>query len=132
MPASPWPLQVFYDGACPLCSREVAVYRRRDRLARIQWIDIAQPAFDAPSFGLDPAGVQQVMHAKTADGRLFTQVGAFVQIWHALPGFPWRALRALFAIPGVISLANIFYRLFAKNRYRLTGRCTPERCSTRP
>lgn len=127
-----WPLQVFYDGACPLCSREVAVYRRRDQLGRIAWVDISRPEFQAAEFGLDPARVQQVMHARAPDGGVFTQITAFVKIWQALPGWPWALLRAVFAIPGMIPLANIFYRLFARNRYRLTGRCTPESCSTRP
>lgn len=122
-------LQVFYDGACPLCSREVRHYRKRDRHHRIDWVDIAAPTFHAPDYGLDSAGVQQVMHARGPDGTLYTQLAAFVQIWKALPARPLTTpLRWLLAIPGVIPLANIFYRLFARNRYRLTGRCTPESC----
>jgi predicted DCC family thiol-disulfide oxidoreductase YuxK len=133
MTASPWPLQVFYDGACPLCSREVSHYRGRDRHHHIQWVDIAQPDFQATDYGLDPARVQQVMHARLADGRVVTQVAAFVKIWEALPpGLLTTPLRWLLKIPGLLPLANVAYRLFARNRYRLTGRCTPESCSITP
>ena len=35
-------LTVFYDGACPLCRREIAFYRRRRGAARIRWLDISR------------------------------------------------------------------------------------------
>jgi predicted DCC family thiol-disulfide oxidoreductase YuxK len=126
-------LQVFYDGACPLCRREVRHYMKRDRAHRIDWVDIALPTFHAEAFGLDGKRVQQVMHARTSDGRVYTQVGAFVKIWEALPaGLGTTPLRWLLKIPGMLLLANLFYRLFARNRYRLTGRCTPESCAITP
>ncbi|MFT6308343.1 MAG: putative DCC family thiol-disulfide oxidoreductase YuxK, partial [Halioglobus sp.] len=31
---------MFYDGACPLCSREVAHYRRIDTNNNVSWLDI--------------------------------------------------------------------------------------------
>ncbi|MFC1609871.1 DCC1-like thiol-disulfide oxidoreductase family protein [Myxococcota bacterium] len=34
-------IELFYDGACPLCSREVKAIRRLDRKGRIQFTDIA-------------------------------------------------------------------------------------------
>ena len=54
-----WPLQVFFDGACPICSREVRFARKRDKLGRIQWVDIAATGFDAAALGLDPLRIHQ-------------------------------------------------------------------------
>jgi predicted DCC family thiol-disulfide oxidoreductase YuxK len=123
-----WPMQVFYDGACPLCSREMAHYRKQDRRHRMEMVDIAAPGFEAGAYGLDAGKVQQMMHVRMADGRVFTQVRAFVKIWQATPTW-WNALlRGLLKVPGVMWLAGVFYRWFARNRYRLTGRCTPESC----
>jgi predicted DCC family thiol-disulfide oxidoreductase YuxK len=130
---APGHVQVFYDGACPLCSREVRHYRKRDREGRIDWIDIARPDFRPEDFGLDLQRLQQVMHARLPDGRVVTQVGAFVKIWEALPWSPFTGLlRLILKIPGMLALANLFYRAFARNRYRLTGRCTPESCTLPP
>ena len=35
---------VLYDGACPVCSREIAHYRRRKGSERINWVDIRTDA----------------------------------------------------------------------------------------
>jgi predicted DCC family thiol-disulfide oxidoreductase YuxK len=123
-----WPMQVFYDGACPLCSREMAHYRKHDRHGRLETVDIAAPGFDAGKYGLDPEKVQQMMHVRMADGRVFTQVRAFVKIWEAQRTAWTTFLRYLLKVPGMMWAAGIFYRWFARNRYKLTGRCTPESC----
>jgi predicted DCC family thiol-disulfide oxidoreductase YuxK len=129
MSAATGQLQVFYDGACPLCRREAAHYQKRDRDGRILWIDIARPDFHAAAFGLDPVRVQQVMHARDPDGHIYTELRAFVKIWECLPGFLPFLLRTLFKIPGTLLVGGVLYRAFARNRYRLTGRCTPESCN---
>ncbi len=126
-------IQVFFDGACPLCSREIRHYDKLDREDHIQWVDIAAPTFNAPDYGLDPVRVNQAMHARSPDGTIYVGVEAFMQIWRALPKRLWTSfLLGLLKIPGMMSLARLFYRLFAANRYRLTGRCTPESCSINP
>jgi predicted DCC family thiol-disulfide oxidoreductase YuxK len=102
---------------------------KRDRDHRVDWIDIALPTFHAEAFGLDATRVHEVMHARTADGQVFTEVQAFIHIWKALPPtLMTTAPVALLKIPGMLPLANVLYRLFARNRYRLTGRCTPDSC----
>jgi hypothetical protein len=40
MPTTP-ELTIFFDGACPLCRREIAHYLRRDRSGRLAALDIA-------------------------------------------------------------------------------------------
>jgi predicted DCC family thiol-disulfide oxidoreductase YuxK len=54
-PLAPPRLRVYYDGLCPLCSREIAYYRIKDRPNLIDWIDITGEGFDAAAEGLDPA-----------------------------------------------------------------------------
>lgn len=118
------PLRVFYDGACPVCSREMAFYKRRDSNRRLECIDIAGPQFAAADYGLDAARADEVMHVRTADGRTDTGVYAFVAIWEALGmGLPV----ALTRIPGVLSVMRWGYRLFAANRRRLMAACGARR-----
>ena len=41
MADNPKPI-VFFDGSCPLCSPEVAHYRKLDSFQKIQWVDITR------------------------------------------------------------------------------------------
>ena len=48
--------EVFFDGACPLCRREIEMLQRLDRgRGRIRFTDIAAPDFDAYAIGRTPA-----------------------------------------------------------------------------
>jgi predicted DCC family thiol-disulfide oxidoreductase YuxK len=122
-------VQVFFDGACPICSREIAWGRRRDRSSRIEWIDIAGADFRAEAYGLDGRRIHEVMHVRDALGRVHTGVDAFVQIAQALPrSFLTVMFLSLLKVPGAMWVARGYYKWFARNRYRLGGRCTAESC----
>jgi hypothetical protein len=43
---------MFYDGGCPLCSREIKHYRRLDSAGRIDWIDISRDASLLQAMGI--------------------------------------------------------------------------------
>ena len=126
----PFDLTVYYDGLCPLCSREIAHYRKKDSANQIQFIDITDPKFSAEAVGLDPRRVNQVFHVRTANGTLLTGVDAFAEIWRILPGFSplyWLSQQAAGR-----GLMNLGYRVFVKIRPLLprkeacdTGVCHP-------
>jgi predicted DCC family thiol-disulfide oxidoreductase YuxK len=44
-------LEVFYDGACPLCRRELELLRRWDRRRRLRMADVSNSAFDPQTIG---------------------------------------------------------------------------------
>lgn len=77
----------YYDGGCPLCSKEIAHYRRVDRAERIRWIDLTTDAEALSAVGLDVATAMRRLHVRDADGRLLSGVPAFVAIWQQLPGY---------------------------------------------
>lgn len=85
--AGPVALTVYYDGLCRVCAHEISIYRKRDREARVRWVDIMDPHFSALTEGLDPEKVHVEMHAKRSDGSLAIGVEAFVEIWKVVPGF---------------------------------------------
>eukprot|EP01037_Dinobryon_pediforme_P001936 gene1936-1968_t len=60
---APAPLQVYYDGGCPVCSREIAFYKTRPGTNGFRWIDVnaASPADLGPGLTRDLALAR--MHA---------------------------------------------------------------------
>lgn len=129
--ASGWDLKLLYDGDCPLCSREVALLRRRDRRSRIRFEDIAAPDFDAARYGLDRETVMARIHAVLPDGRVIEGMEVFRRAYTAV-GLGW--LLAPSRWPGIGRVFDAAYRVFARNRLRWTGRsgasCDAGHCDT--
>lgn len=90
-PAAPQPemppVTVYYDGACPLCSREIAVYRRQDGANGICWVDVSTEAPEALPDGLTRSAALARFHVRGADGKLRSGAAAFLSLWHSLPRF---------------------------------------------
>lgn len=99
---------VFYDGACPLCSAEIGLYRKQDAKGALTLIDVSQAA-DLPS-GLTQAAAMARFHVMTQDGHILSGAAAFVEVWRALPG--WRWLARLSDLPGMLWLMERAYRGF--------------------
>jgi len=116
-------VEVFYDGDCPLCMREIRMLMRKDRAARIVFTDIASPSFDATAHGTTHAALMARIRGRLPDGSWIEGVEVFRQLYTAI-GFRW--LVAITRVPGLSHLLSLGYRLFAANRLRLTGRCAPD------
>ena len=118
-------IEVFYDGDCPLCMREIAMLQRRDRAGRIRFTDIAAAEFDAHRFGKSWDELMARIHGRLPDGTWIEGVEVFRRLYAAV-GF--RRLAALSRLPLVRHALDWGYRLFARNRLRLTGRCAAGTC----
>jgi predicted DCC family thiol-disulfide oxidoreductase YuxK len=128
-------LRILYDGACPLCLREVRFLSQRDQHLhpgeqRLAFVDINDPAYDpAAHAGVDYRAAMGRMHGISADGAVLRDVAVFRRAY-ALIGLGW--LYAPTNWPGVRQLANAAYGLWARWRLRLTGRASLEQlCSDR-
>jgi predicted DCC family thiol-disulfide oxidoreductase YuxK len=116
-------VEVFFDGACPLCMREIRMLRSRDHAQKIQFTDIAAPTFDAHTYATTQAELMAKIRGRLPDGTWIEGVEVFRRLWGAV-GF--RRLVAFSRLWGVSHLLRGFYHLFAKHRLRLTGRCAPD------
>ncbi|MCC5866837.1 MAG: DUF393 domain-containing protein [Wenzhouxiangella sp.] len=101
---------VWYDGGCPLCSREIALMRRLDRLGRIEFVDVDADNANCP---LDRAQLLARFHAREG-GRIHDGAAAFAAMWRAIPWL--RPLGLLARIPPVLWMLEGGYRLFLKFR----------------
>jgi predicted DCC family thiol-disulfide oxidoreductase YuxK len=128
-------LRILYDGACPLCLREVRFLRERDRrlhpdAPRLAFVDINDPGYDPEAHaGVDYRAAMGRIHAISGEGEVLRDVAVFRRAY-ALIGLGW--LYAPSAWPGLRQLADAAYGLWARWRLRLTGRPSLEQlCSDR-
>ncbi len=122
--------KIFYDGACHLCAREIDHYKKIDTENRIEYVDIADPNFNALEEDLDPKMVNKYLHVKDKEGNPITGVDAFIEIWKELPQYNW--LAKLAKAPLISPAMRIGYKIFAEIRPHLpkkknhcsSGACT--------
>lgn len=113
----PETLTVLYDGACPLCLREIAHVKglaqgRSDNT--LCFIDISAGANVDAALAADRAMLLARFHVQCADGSRLNGAQAFVAMWSRLPG--WRWLARLSRLPGVLALMELAYRGFLRLR----------------
>jgi predicted DCC family thiol-disulfide oxidoreductase YuxK len=116
-------VEVFYDGDCPLCMKEIKMLQRLDRAQRILFTDIASPKFDPSSLNKSFEDLMARIHGRLSDGTMIEGVEVFRRLYAAV-GF--RRMAAFSRWPGISHLLQLAYHLFAKNRLRLTGRCADD------
>jgi predicted DCC family thiol-disulfide oxidoreductase YuxK len=72
---------VWYDGACPLCIREIALMRWLDAQHSIEFLDIAPADAVCP---LDRQLMLARFHA-SEDGVILSGAAAFAAMWRVIP-----------------------------------------------
>ena len=123
---SEWTVEVFYDGDCPLCKREIATLQWMDRKDRIKFTDISVPDFRAADLGKEMDVLMAEIHGRLPSGQWLVGVEVFRRLYSAVGFGP---LVALTRLPLVSHTLDWGYRIFAKNRLRFTGRCSADSCS---
>ncbi len=116
-----WRIKLLYDGACPLCVREVNFLRRCDRdRGLVAFVDIADPNYRAAdNGGVDFETAMGRIHAVLPDGTVIKNVAVFREIYTIL-GMGW--VYAITRLPVVGALADWLYGIWADWRLPLTGR----------
>ena len=105
-------LTVLFDGACPLCRREVGVYQALEPAQPVAWLDVSEA-----SAALTPEERARYLarfHVRRQDGSLLSGAAAFVALWRVMPG--WRWLARFATLPGVTPVLEQLYRGFLRVR----------------
>lgn len=108
------PVKVWFDGACPLCLREIALMRRLDKRGAIIFVDVAAGA--DPSCPIDRAQLLARFHAEE-DGVVHSGAAAFAAMWRAIPLL--RPLGLAARNGAVLRVLEAAYVQFLKVRPRL-------------
>ncbi len=108
---------VYFDGSCPLCTVEIAHYKKQAQDADISFVDVS--AQNDLGADLTQDAAMKRFHVRLPDGSLVSGARGFVAVWEALPKWRWAARLA--HIPGVPFVLEIGYRLFLPIRPVLSG-----------
>jgi predicted DCC family thiol-disulfide oxidoreductase YuxK len=109
-------LSVYYDGACPLCQKEMAVYRSLlplDGVGAVDYVDVRDAATPLPE-GSTRGQLMARFHVRRANGEWLSGAAAFLALWARLPG--WRYLAWMGHLPGAPWLMERAYRWFLRHR----------------
>ncbi|MGC1487370.1 MAG: DCC1-like thiol-disulfide oxidoreductase family protein, partial [Albidovulum sp.] len=112
------------DARCSLCARGAAWIARNDKAHEFTIVPLQSDLGHALMlhYGLDPADPTSWLYVQ--DGRAYSSLDAFIRVGRRLGGV-WMGLGVLRILPP--PLQNAFYRLVARNRYRVFG--TADLCS---
>ena len=108
---------LYYDGACPICSSEVARLEQMGA-ATLNLVDIH--GTDVAQIQAEKIDLLKTLHYATARGEILTGIDANIAAWqHTSLGFLWRWLRW----PLIYPMARQCYNFWARIRFdRLYGR----------
>ncbi len=118
---------VVYDGDCKVCTRLSKVLRDWDRPQRIEVVSSQAPGVMARFPWIPPRAYVEALQLVAADGTTWQGATAIEQLLNILPR--GRLASWVFKVPFARSLADGFYRWFARNRYRLG---CGEHCQSQP
>jgi predicted DCC family thiol-disulfide oxidoreductase YuxK len=108
---------VVFDGDCRICTRLSRVLRDWDAGRQLEVVSSQQPGVTARFPWIPPRAYAEALQLIAADGTTWQGAAAIEQLLTVLPR--GRLISWVFRIPFVRTLADRFYRWFARNRYRL-------------
>jgi predicted DCC family thiol-disulfide oxidoreductase YuxK len=118
---------VVYDGTCKVCTRLARVLEKWDKTQQLEIVP-SQAAGVAARFPWIPArAYAEALQLVAANGTTWQGSAAIEQLLNVLPR--GKSISWIFHIPFVRTIADRFYKWFARNRYKLG---CGEHCQSRP
>ena len=113
---------LFWDGACPLCRREIAYYKWLDSgERRVEWIDVQAEPERLEAHGVTLEAALARIHGLDRRGALLVGMPAFLAVWEVLPY--WRLLPPIVrSLPFAMPLIDRAYAWWAKRRLGISAR----------
>ena len=114
-------IEVFFDGKCGLCSKEISYYQGIAPAGIFAWMDIAHDPSPLRAHGIPQADALRHLHVRDANGHWHKGVVAFIIIWKHLRY--WRILAAFAGLPIILQIASAVYNQFADYRFARLAHC---------
>ena len=114
-------IEVFFDGKCGLCSKEISYYQSIAPNGIFVWMDIANDPAPLLNYGITQADALRHLHVRDTLGNWHKGAEAFIIIWNQLRY--WRLLAAVVGLPIIRPIVNALYNKFADFRFAKLAHC---------
>jgi predicted DCC family thiol-disulfide oxidoreductase YuxK len=103
-------LNVFYNGACPVCRFEISHYQalaEKCHIDNLVFTDLAAHPNALARYSLRADQAKRRLYAETAGEALMSGIDSFIAIWERLPWY--RGLARVVRLPGLRHVAALGY-----------------------
>ena len=114
-------IDVFYDGKCGLCNKEITYYRRIAKDGVFNGLDIATDPTPLKAHNFSQSEALRRLHVRDAKGQWHIGADAFIIIWRQLSY--WKMLAGVVALPGIRQMAKWGYNRLANYRFSRLSHC---------
>lgn len=109
-------IKVFFDGDCPLCSKEMRWIKSRDKKDKVILEDISLSTFNPSVYDKTIEEFNSKIYAQLSDGQLIHGVEVFRKVYAAI-GLGW--LMVPTNIPILRNIFDFAYKIFARHRIKI-------------
>ena len=110
-------LTVFFDGSCPICSKEINFYKMRAGADELSWVDVSDEEIPIPIQTRSREELMARFHVLSSSGELVSGGAAFAELWASLPAF--KIFGKIFKLPILRYLIDVGYDIFLTLRPKL-------------
>ena len=103
-------LTVFFDGSCPICSKEINFYKMRAGADELSWVDVSDEEIPIPIQTRSREELMARFHVLSSSGELVSGGAAFAELWASLPAFT--IFGKIFKLPILRYLIDVGYDIF--------------------
>ena len=103
-------LTVFFDGSCPICSKEINIYKTRAGADELSWVDVSDEEIPIPIQTRSREELMARFHVLSSSGELVSGGAAFAELWASLPAF--KIFGKFFKLPILRFLIDVGYDMF--------------------
>ena len=107
---TPKSLTVFFDGSCPICSKEINFYKMRAGADELSWVDVSDEEIPIPIQTRSREELMARFHVLSSSGELVSGGAAFAELWASLPAF--KIFGKIFKLPILRYIINVGYDIF--------------------
>ena len=107
--------KIFYDGKCPVCKKEISLYKKLSMSNSIEWYNVHSNQAALKKVNKSKEECLKLLHVYDDNNNLYLGVEAFIFIWKKTKYFKYIAYCLDFKLIKIP--LNFFYKLYAKKKY---------------